>query len=136
MPVMLEHYSMLPVNLRVNIPEIDFEHDELFYLLEGFKEDCFSESAMSRDKRDALYRLLESHFKTEKRLAKVAGVHFAEHELAHEKMLESVSQALHQIQSNNSDIYSIVRYIGYWFEMHILHYDIVLAKKIASSQLC
>ena len=126
-------YSMLPQNLQVNIPEIDAEHDELFTFLEGFKEYCFDRSPIPQEKRTALYGLLVSHFKTEERLAVSASVDFSGHEDAHEKMLEMVSQTLGQMASNNSELYSLIRYIGYWFEIHILRYDLTLAKCLSTS---
>ena len=126
-------YSMLPQNLRVNIPEIDVEHNELFAFLEGFKEYCFERSPIPQEKRNALYGLLVNHFKTEERLAISASIDFSGHEDAHEKMLETVSQALGQMASNNSDLYSLIRYIGYWFEIHILRYDLILANDLSAS---
>lgn len=124
---------MLPQNLRINIPEIDSEHDALFAFLEGFKEYCFELSPMPQDKRNALYELLVSHFKTEERLAIAASLDFTGHEEAHEKMLETVSQTLKQMASKNSDLYSLIRYIDYWFEIHILRYDLTLAKCLSIS---
>ena len=126
-------YSMLPQNLRVNISEIDTEHDELFAFLESFKAYCFENSPMPQEKRNALYGLLVSHFKTEERLAAAASIDFSGHEDAHAKMLETVSQTLNQMASNNSDLYSLIRYIGYWFEIHILRYDLTLAKYLATA---
>ncbi len=126
-------YSMLPQNLQVNIPEMDAEHNELFAFLEGFKEYCFERSPIPQEKRTALYELLVSHFETEERLAVSASVDFSSHEDAHEKMLETVSQSLGQMASNNSDLYSLIRYIGYWFEIHILRYDLILAKDLSAS---
>ena len=126
-------YAMLPQSLRVNIPEIDLEHDALFSFLEGFKEYCFDQSPMPQDRRNALYQLLVSHFETEERLAVAASIDFSGHEEAHEKMLETVSQTLNQMASNNSDLYSLIRYIGYWFEIHILRYDLTLAKCLSIS---
>ena len=126
-------YSMLPQNLQVNIPEIDVEHDELFVFLEGFKEYCFEHSPIPQEKRNALYRLLVSHFKTEEHLATSASIDFSGHEDAHEKMLETVSQTLGQMASNNSDLYSLIRYISYWFEIHILRYDLTLAKCLSAA---
>ncbi|MBU3615244.1 hypothetical protein ICN46_10070 [Polynucleobacter sp. Latsch14-2] len=126
-------YPMLPQALRVNIPEIDHEHNELFAFLEGFKEYCFDRSPMPEDRRNALYELLVSHFKTEERLAIAVSMDFSGHEEAHENMLDTVSQTLNQMASNNSDLYSLIRYIGYWFEMHILRYDLTLAKCLAIS---
>ena len=126
-------YSMLSQSLRVNIPEIDLEHDELFAFLEGFKEYCFDQSPMPQDRRNARYLLLVSHFKMEERLAIAARVDFSGHEEVHEKMLETVSQTLNQMASNNSDLYSLIRYIGYWFEIHILRYDLTLAKCLSVS---
>ena len=129
----VRQYSMLPQNLQVNIPEIDVEHDELFVFLEGFKEYCFEQSPIPQEKRTALYRLLVSHFKTEERLAASASIDFSGHEDAHEKMLETVSQTLGQMASNNSDLYSLIRYISYWFEIHILRYDLTLAKCLSAA---
>ena len=126
-------YSMLPKNLRVDVTVIDDEHNELFALLEGFKGYCFDVSPMPQEKRDELYAILVSHFETEERLAKEAGIHFLDHAEAHEKMLETISQTINQMASNNSDLYSLIRYIGYWFEIHILSYDIALAKGLHPS---
>jgi hemerythrin len=74
-----------------------------------------------------------SHFKTEERLATSASIDFSGHEDAHEKMLETVSQTLGQMASNNSDLYSLIRYISYWFEIHILRYDLILAKCLSAA---
>jgi len=126
-------YSMLPLNLQVNLPEIDFEHDTLFAFLESFKEYCFDQSPIPQDKRNALYGLLVEHFKTEELLAAAVSFDFSGHEVAHEKMLETVSQALSQMASNNSDLYSLIRYVGYWFEIHILRYDLTLAQFLRSA---
>ncbi len=130
------HYSMLPNNLRVNIPVIDGEHDELFAFLEGFKVYCFDISPMPQDRRSELFGILQRHFETEERLATEAGINFLDHADAHETMLETIAQTLNQMGSNNSDLYSLIRYIGYWFEIHILNYDITLARSLkANSQL-
>ena len=124
---------MLPKNLWVNIPAIDGEHDELFAFLEGFKGYCFDVSPMPQEKRDELHAILVNHFETEERLATEAGINFLDHAEAHEKMLATISQTLTQMGSNNSDLYSLIRYIGYWFEIHILSYDISLAKSLQPS---
>ena len=99
----------------------------------GFKEYCFEHSPIPQEKRNALYGLLVSHFKTEERLATSASIDFSGHEDAHEKMLETVSQTLGQMASNNSDLYSLIRYISYWFEIHILRHDLTLAKCLSAA---
>jgi len=126
-------YSMLPNNLFTHIPEIDFEHNELFEFLEGFKEYCFDLSPIPQLKRDALYVMLTTHFETEASMAEKAGGDFKGHETAHINMLEVVSKTLNQMSSKNSDLYSLIRYINYWFEKHILSYDLTLAKTIISA---
>ena len=127
-------YSMLPLNLHTNVHEIDLEHNELFAFLEGFKEYCFDSLPMPHLKRDALHQLLSNHFKTEAHLAKVAGIDFSNHEAAHVNMLDVVLKTLNQMSSKNSDLYSLIRYISYWFEKHILSYDIQLARNILVAQ--
>jgi hemerythrin-like metal-binding protein len=132
--VSARQYAMLPQSLQVNIPEIDVEHDELFVFLKSFKKYCFEHSLIPQEKRIALHRLLVRYFKTEERLAVLPSIDFAGHEYAHEKMLQTVSQTLGQITSNNSDLYSLIRYIGYWFESHILRYDLTLAKCLSTPE--
>jgi len=44
--------------------------------------------------------------------------------------LDMVFRTLNQMTTKNSDLYSLIRYIGYWFEKHILDYDIQLARNI------
>ena len=118
------------------MPVIDGEHDELFAFLEGFKVYCFDISPMPQDRRRELFGILQRHFETEERLATEAGINFLDHADAHETMLETIAQTLNQMGSNNSDLYSLIRYIGYWFEIHILNYDITLARSLkANSQL-
>lgn len=123
-------YSMLPLSLHTHVHEIDTEHNELFEFLESFKEYCFDSTPMPQLKRDALHQMLESHFETEAHLAEKAGLNFSYHEAAHDNMLDMVMRSLNQMSSKNSDLYSLIRYIGYWFEKHILDYDIQLARNI------
>ncbi len=123
-------YSMLPLSLYTNVHEIDLEHNELFEFLEGFKEYCFDSIPMPQLKRDALQQMLESHFETEAHLAKTAGIDFSHHEAVHINMLDVVLKTLNQMASKNSDLYSLIRYIDYWFEKHILNYDIQFARNI------
>ena len=123
-------YSMLPLSLRTNVHEIDLEHNELFEFLESFKEYCFDSNPIPQLKRDALHQMLESHFETEAHMAKLANIDFSFHETAHVNMLDMVMRSLNQMSSKNSDLYSLIRYIGYWFEKHILNYDIQLAHNI------
>ena len=123
-------YSMLPLSLHTNIHEMDLEHNELFTFLESFKEYCFDSIPMPQLKRDALHQMLSSHFETEAYLAQAAGVDFSHHEEAHVNMVGVVLKTLNQMSSKNSDLYSLIRYIGYWFEKHILSFDIQLARNI------
>lgn len=126
-------YLMLPQNLLTNISVVDSEHNELFVFLEGFKEYCFGAQDIPQSKRDTLYQMLVSHFETESQLAHAAGVDFSYHETAHLKVLDVVSKTLNQMSSNNSDLYSLIRYIGYWFEQHILDFDLRFALNVTQS---
>ena len=128
-------YIMLPQNLLTNIGVVDSEHNELFVFLEGFKEYCFEAQDIPQSKRDILYQMLVSHFETESQLAHTAGVDFSYHEAAHLKVLDIVSRTLNQMSSNNSDLYSLIRYIGYWFEKHILDFDLRFALNITPVKL-
>jgi hemerythrin-like metal-binding protein len=121
---------MLPQNLRTNIHEIDYEHNELFVFLEGFKRYCFVAESIPQSKRDTLLQMLATHFETEESFAKTAGIEFSHHERAHINMLDVVLKSLNQMSVNNSDLYSLIRYINYWFEKHILTFDLSLAKNV------
>jgi hemerythrin-like metal-binding protein len=126
-------YSMLPQNLRTNIHEIDYEHNELFVFLEGFKRYCFASDPLPQAKRDALLQMLASHFETEDNFAKNADIEFSHHERAHINMLDVVLKSLNQMSTKNSDLYGLIRYINYWFEKHILMFDLSLAQNITKT---
>jgi hemerythrin len=124
---------MLPSHLRVNIPEVDTEHNEPFLFLEEFKRYCFEKVLVPLEKRNALRNVLIDHFATEFALAKRSKLDFDLHGKAHANMFKVVSQALDQMSTNNSDLYSLIRYIDYWFEKHILDYDIPMARNITDA---
>jgi len=50
-------------------------------------------------------------------------------------MLKIVFHTLNQLSSNNGDIYTLIRYISYWFERHILEYDIQIAQGLNATKL-
>jgi len=126
---------MLPKSLMVNVPAMDIEHHELFMYLEEFKESCFDSAHITLEKRDVLYGLLLKNCQTEKVLAQSVNFDFTSHALAHAQMLKIVFHTLNQLSSNNGDIYTLIRYISYWFERHILEYDIQIAQGLNATKL-
>ncbi len=113
----------LPSVLCVDVDEIDDQHAALFQRLAMLKEACFAANAVSDAEAHALIDALQKHFMTEARLAKAAGMSFTEHAIKHQKMLRGITRMMDQVRAGENDIFSLIKFIEYWFERHIVEED-------------
>lgn len=115
--------SYLPSTLVIDIQEIDDQHAHLFEQLEVFKASCIEHNAYQSDEAEALFSTLVVHCQTEERLAGEAGLDFRRHGEKHRVMLRSIRKMLDDMENPDADVFSLIRYIDYWFERHIQEED-------------
>jgi hemerythrin-like metal-binding protein len=115
--------SYLPSNLIIDIREIDDQHAHLFEQLETFKASCIEHNAYQPNEAEALFSALLVHCRTEERLAGEAGLDFRRHGEKHRLMLRSIRKMLDDMENPDADVFSLIRYIEYWFERHIQEED-------------
>lgn len=115
--------SYLPSSLVIDIPEVDDQHARLFEQLEIFKASCIEHNAVPVDEAEALFATLLEHCQTEERLARQAGLDFRRHGEKHVAMLNGIRKALNDMERPEVDVFSLIRYVGCWFERHILEED-------------
>ena len=120
----------LPASLLLNVPEIDDQHAELFARLSSLKSLCIEANCLPTDQAEALLEALRIHCATEEGLALEAGLDFAVHASKHQVMLKGIAKTLDQVRQERMDIYSLIRYIEYWFERHIREEDMVLGQEL------
>lgn len=113
----------LPSSLLVNIDEIDEQHAALFSKLASLKKHCVDANTFQADEARELMALLVTHCATEERLAGEAGLDFAAHASKHRKMLAAITKAMDEVREEHMDVFSVLRYIEYWFERHIREED-------------
>lgn len=119
--------SHLPCALIVNVPEIDHQHDALFSELAALKSMSIEQNALPLERAEALFDLLVEHCATEERLAGEAGLDFRAHREKHERMLKGIRKMLNEVENEALDVFSLIRYVDYWFERHISEDDKDLA---------
>ena len=122
----------LPEALVLHVPEIDCQHQALFAQLEGIKSICVEANYLPIARAEELLLALQEHFNTEERLALAAGYDFSEHALKHEKMLGAIRQGVAKVCNGSKDVFSVLRYVEYWFERHIAEEDKALGVKLLS----
>jgi len=115
--------SYLPSTLVVDFQEIDDQHAHLFEQLETFKASCIEHNAYQADEAEALFSALVVHCRTEERLAGEAGLDFRRHGEKHRVMLRSIRKMLDDMENPGADVFSLIRYVEYWFERHIQEED-------------
>ncbi|UCV01827.1 bacteriohemerythrin [Dechloromonas denitrificans] len=120
----------LPDSLVVNVPEIDEQHAELFARLASLKSLCIEANCLPSDQAEALLEALRIHCSTEEAFAERAGLDFTVHANKHRTMLKGIEKTLAQVRQERMDIYSLIRYIEYWFERHIREEDIDLGAEL------
>lgn len=115
--------SYLPSALVIDVPEIDEQHAHLFEQLEEFKASCIEHNAYQADEAEALFATLTTHCQTEERLARQAGLDFRRHGEKHRVMLRGIRKMIDDMENPGADVFSLIRYVDYWFERHIQEED-------------
>ena len=125
-----ETAAFLPSALIVNIQEIDDQHAELFASLAKLKMLCIERNELPLADSESLLQALRVHCATEEKLATSSGLNFSEHGKKHKKMLAAISKAIVEVQEGRMDVFSVLRYIEYWFERHIREEDLNLGRNL------
>lgn len=115
--------SYLPSALVIDVPEIDAQHAHLFEQLEEFKASCIDHNAYQAEEAEALFATLTVHCQTEERLAGEAGLDFRRHGDKHRVMLRGIRKMIDDMENPDADVFSLIRYVDYWFERHIQEED-------------
>lgn len=123
-----EVHRFLPPSLHIGVATIDAQHANLFRRLIWLKRQCLQNNCLSADDAESLLAYLREHFATEARFAVEGKVDFSQHARRHQEMLNHVSRALHSAVAGQADVFSVLRYIEYWFERHIVQEDISLGR--------
>lgn len=125
-----ETETFLPSALIVNIPEMDDQHADLFARLSKLKDICIEANALPSGEAESILETLRVHCATEERLAKESGLIFTEHAKKHKSMLTAITKAIKEVQEGKIDVFSVLRYVEYWFERHITEEDLNLARNL------
>lgn len=125
----------LPRELLVDVPAIDRQHDDLFTQFEALKAICMEQNVLPTAEAEALVDALEVHFATEEKFALDAGIDFGRHGEKHRKMLASVRKMLANVIAGELDVFSLIRYLDYWFERHIREEDKALGSNLQRTAL-
>ena len=125
--------AFLPEALILHVQEIDGQHEALFAQLVKIKVTCIEQNYLPDAEADELLQALQAHFATEERLALAAGYDFSEHAIKHETMLAAIHKGLAKVREGSKDIFSVLRYVEYWFERHISEEDKALGVRLLSS---
>ena len=125
-----ETETFLPCALIVNIPEIDDQHADLFARLSKLKDICIEANTLPAGEAESILETLRVHCATEERLAKESGLVFTEHAKKHKDMLTAITKAIKEVQEGKTDVFSVLRYVEYWFERHITEEDQNLARNL------
>lgn len=125
----------LPDLLVVDVEEIDEQHAELFAHLAQLKDLCIESNCLPAAEADALLQSLSIHCDTEEKLAVAAGLDFTNHSIKHQKMLKGISHTLDEVRAGRTDVFSLIRFIEYWFERHIIDEDKALGVHLNESSL-
>lgn len=123
-------FEYLPAALAVGVPEMDTDHERLFGCLEALKSACLGSEGLPLPQAESLYQTLQAHCALEESLAIAAGVDFADHREKHRRMLLSIRRMLDEVEAGRADVFSLLRYIDYWFERHIVDADQGLANSL------
>jgi hemerythrin-like metal-binding protein len=115
--------TFLPEALTLCIEEIDDQHGNLFALLAEIKANCLVSNELPHERATRLIEFLREHFCTEEKLAADAGYDFSEHACKHVKMVSAIEKGLSEVEAGMQDVFSLLRYVEYWFERHIAEED-------------
>lgn len=116
-------HNLLPDALVIDVPEVDAQHEEIFFRIELLKAVCLEANGLVDAPADELLAFLKEHFSTEERIAREAGLDFAAHARKHTESLALLGRAVNEVRGGDRDIFSLLRYLECWFERHIIEED-------------
>lgn len=122
--------TYLPEMLAVEWQAMDDDHERLFAQLETVKRLCMDTDRLPLHEAETLYRVLVEHCALEEGLARAAGLEFGRHGMKHQKMLQTIRKMLDEVIAGHVDVFSLLRYVDYWFERHIVDEDRALADQL------
>lgn len=123
----------LPTELLIGVPEIDAEHEALFARLASLKAFCLENKQLPMAQADGLLTAMREHYLTEERLASGKMMDFSEHARQHQVVLLAVTKTLNEVVEGRANVFSLLRYLEYWFERHIAEEDMLLGLRLHSS---
>jgi hemerythrin len=115
--------GLLPELLIMGIPEVDAQHEGIFYRIENLKFLCIEQNALPQTAVEELLAYLREHFKTEERIAEASRIEFSAHTKAHNDTLTTLTGWAGVVLSGQRDVFSFLRYLEIWFERHIREED-------------
>ncbi|HJV91878.1 MAG TPA: hemerythrin family protein [Azonexus sp.] len=115
--------GLLPELLILGIPEVDAQHEGIFYRIENLKFLCLEQNELPQAVVVDLLDYLREHFETEERIAAATRLDFAEHAGKHAETLTTLTGWATVVFSGQRDVFSFLRYLEIWFERHIREED-------------
>lgn len=115
--------GVLPEALVLHVPQLDAQHEALFVQLDTLKAHCLETNQLPVEQADELLAALLEHFATEEQLAGAASLPFSDHAEKHRELQSILTKAFAEVREGKREIFSLLRYIDYWFERHISEED-------------
>ncbi len=113
---------------ELGIPAVDYEHRELFELINQIHERIGSSSSRDAiiDGLDEIYARIASHFALEEREMRDRGYDgYESHKAEHERLLDGIREIMenfeHGLYSNYEE--ALAKHLGSWFELHFSTQD-------------
>jgi hemerythrin len=125
--------ALLPELLILGIPEVDVQHEGIFYRIENLKFRCFESSEVPRAAIEELLTYLREHFLTEEVIAQAAQLEFSDHAELHRQTLTTLGRYAALVLNGRRDVFSLLRYLEFWFERHIREEDQPFASSLFES---
>ena len=126
--------GLLPELLLLGIPEVDAQHEAVFFRIENLKFLCIERNELPRAVVDELLDYLREHFATEERIADEQQIEFSEHAYMHQETLATLGEWVTKVVSGKRDVFSFLRYLEIWFERHIREEDQPFASALHQRQ--
>lgn len=115
--------GLLPELLILGIPQVDAQHEGIFYRIENLKFLCLESSDLPQAAIEELLAYLREHFLTEEDIAQTAQLEFSQHAEIHRETLATLAKSAELVLSGRRDVFSLLRYLEFWFERHIREED-------------
>ncbi|PKO35345.1 MAG: hemerythrin [Betaproteobacteria bacterium HGW-Betaproteobacteria-7] len=119
----ISSHGLLPELLVLDIPEVDAQHEAIFYRIENLKYHCIEHNELPEAVVGDLLAFLSEHFATEERMAAALQLEFTEHARMHRETLTTLGGWVRVVVSGQRDVFSFLRYLEIWFERHIREED-------------